>query len=261
MSPDQPSGCGASGQQRERLDMSRAHDTEVTPVERRDLDNAETFGNGDQARVDTAETEIGIALDEFTNARPVTFGERLDMQLARRDRAVELGLGCRAELPVDEPAGLSYDERGGEQRAGVALEELLATIMVRVRIVGDGDDDVGVDEKGQEPNPSASMSSSSAARRPLVDRPRLANRSLRGENCSAMTSPASRSGATPRSAASRSTRSATSSSSSIVHRVTLEVYELESANRFQRSRAPLKVRRSRRTTQVPLATRNSGFLR
>ncbi len=84
----------------------------------------------------------------------------------------------------------------------MAFQQLLTASVIRVSVVGSRDDDVGVDKEAQRPKPSPSRSSSSVARRPLVERPRLTKPSVRptGKR-SASTWPASTSGATPRSAA------------------------------------------------------------
>lgn len=57
----------------------------------------------------------------------------------------------------------------------MVLDDGTAALMIRVDVIGSRDDDVGVNDQGQDPNPSASISSSSAARRPLVEDPSATN--------------------------------------------------------------------------------------
>jgi hypothetical protein len=49
--------------------VPRAHDGEVSSVERRDLGDAETLGDRDEAGVDAAEPEIAVLVDELRDAR------------------------------------------------------------------------------------------------------------------------------------------------------------------------------------------------
>ena len=85
---------------------------------------------------------------------------------------------------------------GGEPVAEGVFGGVEGPAAVGIGVISD--DDVGVDEQVQRPNPSASMSSSSAARRPLVDRPKLAKVSWRrAGNSLARTSPASAFGRDP----------------------------------------------------------------
>ena len=174
---------GSSGKQRERVHVLGANNREVSAVECRDLMHAEAFGDGHQAGVNAAKSQVGVSLNELGNPPPIRRRQSLDGQVPVGDRAVEPSLGGRSELTLDQPAGLGDDQRGCGQRAGVVLEQRLAALVIGISVVGRGENDVGVDEKGQLPNPSASMSSSSAARRPFVERPRLTKPSLRcGEN-------------------------------------------------------------------------------
>jgi hypothetical protein len=185
---------------------------EVAPVECGDARDGQTFGDRDEAGVGAAKGEVGVALDKLADPGPVGDGEDFDCQLLGGERTVERRLGWRAELPIDQPAGLSDDQRRRDKGTGMAFKQLLATLVIRVGGISDGDDDIRIDEKAQRPNPSASRSSSSAARRPLVERPRPAKLSLRRTgNRSASTSPARSSVDVPRSAASAASRAATSS--------------------------------------------------
>jgi len=207
--------------------MIGANNREVAAVECRYLKHAETLGDGDQAGVNAAKSQVGVGLNQLGHPRPIRRCQSFNGQVPVGDRAVEPSLGGRSELTLDQPARLGNYQSGCGQRAGVVLEQRLAALVIGICVVGGSENNVGIDEQGQLPNPSANMSSSSAARRPFVDRPRLTKPSLRsGENRSVRTSAASVSGATPSSAAASATRSATpSSTSSVSFVMAAPVYE------------------------------------
>jgi hypothetical protein len=196
----------------------------MTKVERRHVGDAEPLGEGNEAGIDTAKPEVSVGVDQFGDALPVGRGECLDGQVAVNDRAVEAGLGRRSELSIDQPAGFRHHQRRRDERSGVTLQQRLTPNVVRIGVISGGENDVGVDQQCQRPNPSASISSSSLARRPVVEEPRLTNPSLRrGGKRSARTSAANASGATPRSAAAAATRVARSSSISTVSFVVIRL--------------------------------------
>jgi len=73
------------------------HDPKVTLVERGDLGGAQPFGNGDDRRVDEAEPEIGVALEEFRRPTPIGGREVLDREVSGRYGGDEGCLRSRSE--------------------------------------------------------------------------------------------------------------------------------------------------------------------
>ncbi len=193
--------------------------------------------------VDPTEAEIRVRVDQLGDPLPVRRREDFDSKVAGDDRAVEVGFGAGPELAIDQPTCLRHHEGCRDEGPGMTLQEGLTAIVVGISVIGRGQDDVGVDQEGQRPNPSASISSSSLARRSLVERPRLTNPSLRrGGNCSAKIWAARASGATPRWVAATATRTASASSTSTVSFVVISISV----------RTRLGVRR--RPTVAPLST-------
>src|SRR5258706_2217023 len=97
------------------------------------------------------------------------------------DGGIQAGLGLRSELAVDQVGGLGDDQGGGDQRPGVAFQQRPAGGMVLVGTVSGGHKRAGVNDQHywSRPNPSASISSASAASRAEVDEPTPANASVR----------------------------------------------------------------------------------
>lgn len=127
--------------------MRWTHDCEVAVVEGGDAGDAEAFGDGDQAGVGAAEAEVGVGLDEFTDAGPVVWAERFDGEVAVDDRRVERGFGVWAEFSVEEVGGFGDDEGGGDERPGVVADYPGGSGVVAVGAVGGRDDDAGIDDQ------------------------------------------------------------------------------------------------------------------
>lgn len=123
--------------------------------------------------------KVSIGFDEVGDALPVIWVECFYGEVALGDGSVEARFGNRAKLAVDQPTGFSDDERGGDQRTRVSFEDRLTAVVVGIGVIRSSQDDVRVDEEAQRPNPSASRSSSSVARLPLVERPKLTKPRLR----------------------------------------------------------------------------------
>jgi len=129
-------------------------------------------------------------------------GQLLDGELSRCHRAIAVCLCGLAQLALDRPAGLRDNESGRDKRTRVSFEEDLAALVVRVSFVGGGEDDVRIEDERQAPNSSVSMSSSSRADRPLVERGPGSRSSIPSSGeAFGDASAAKSSGATPRSAA------------------------------------------------------------
>ncbi len=107
---------------------------------------------------------------ELGDALPVGRGDLLDRDVAIQDGAVEAGLGRGSELSIDQRARFGHYQRRRDKRSGVTLQQRL-TDVVAFGVICSGQDDVGIDQQGQRPNPSASISSPSLARRPVVEEP------------------------------------------------------------------------------------------
>lgn len=136
----------------------------------------------------------------------------LNADLPRSHRRVQRRLSNRAELPINQPAGLSKDELSRQKRTRLRLEQTTTRIMVRIATVGRSEQYARVNQQRQRPNPSESICSASAAVRPELDSPAATKPSRRRFGiCSARTRDASSSGDTDCRAASCAKAAARSS--------------------------------------------------
>ena len=203
-----------SRKQFEAGDVLRADEAEMASVKGADAGCAESLSDRDEAAVDAAEMLIGVLNSERCDSSPIGCRERLDANLAGRRGLVQRGFGRRSELPVDQPSGLGDHEPGRDERSGMRLQQLPAGPVVGIASIGGSEQHAGVDDQRQRPNPSASMSSASAAVRPELDAPIATNPSFRRPwMCSASTRAASSSAVTDWRAASSASRAARSSGS------------------------------------------------
>lgn len=80
--------------------MRGANDAEVSAVQGGDTCRAEAFSDGDHAGVGSAERQILVAVDEFSDALPVDCSKGLDNEGAVDDRVAERWFGVWAEFSV-----------------------------------------------------------------------------------------------------------------------------------------------------------------
>ena len=144
---------GGLGEEFERVGVAGAYDAEVAVVKGADLDGSQAFGDGHQACVGAAQREVGVGVDELGHPGPVAGGECFDGDGAGGDAAVERCFGGRADLTVDQPAGLGDDQGGGDQRPGVLFDEVPAGSVVGVVAVSGGEEDAGIDEEHPSVSP------------------------------------------------------------------------------------------------------------
>lgn len=106
----------------EGVDVPRPNHSKVAKVQCRDLGYAQTFRYCHEARIRSTEAEVGVGLDQLGYTSPILAGDRLDIQVAGGDGLVEGRLSLRAELTIDEPAGLRDHNRRCHQRSGMIFE-------------------------------------------------------------------------------------------------------------------------------------------
>jgi hypothetical protein len=129
-----PSSCALSKdcsptnlrQQVERFDVSGPHYAEVSVVERRQYRDAFTLRYRHNRRVDEAEPEIRVLLDECDRAFVVGHREVDYPNVTRCDETKEGGLSRNAEAPLDEPRRLCNHWHGCGKIATVSAENLYA---------------------------------------------------------------------------------------------------------------------------------------
>ena len=114
--------------------VARTYDTEVAPVEGGDPVDREPLSDDDQTRVRTAETKVGICLDQIGDPPSIGGCEHLDLDLAR-GHGTEERFRRGADLPADEVGSFGDHERGGYERAR-ALDRRHAAVMIGVGVVG-----------------------------------------------------------------------------------------------------------------------------
>lgn len=74
----------------------------MSVIEGRHRDRSDPFGDDDHARVDDAEPEVLVLLDELGGALPISSAQIGGLELAGSG-AQEGRLGASAETPLDEP--------------------------------------------------------------------------------------------------------------------------------------------------------------
>ena len=89
---------------------------------------------------------VGALVNQFADPLPVGRDEILHSERAVDDRVVERALGLGTELAVDQ-GGLGDNQRRGDQRPFVALEERPAGLVVGVVPIGGGHQRAGVDDE------------------------------------------------------------------------------------------------------------------
>lgn len=127
--------------------MSWPNHVEVATVESGDARGAQALRNGNQTRVDPAEGQIGVELDELGDSDPVLRTQDLDLKVTSCERPVERCLSGRSELAIDQPAGLAHDQVGRHQRAGILLDEAGTPLVIGISAVGSCEKDPGVDDQ------------------------------------------------------------------------------------------------------------------
>lgn len=110
---------GGSGQQGERVEVARADDGEVPPVQGRDLAEAEAFGDRDDGGVDGPERQVGVLGDEVGGAGVVGEVQVDNLELAAAEGGQERGLGLGAAAGNEQLADLDDDRGGNPDRSGV----------------------------------------------------------------------------------------------------------------------------------------------
>lgn len=123
--------------------MARAHNAEVSAIERCHFGGVEPLGGGDYRGVDGAERHVAVFGDELGNANRVIGVQRLDREAAAGEIAKEADLGFPAETRLDQIGDLGDDEGGDDERPRMGLEQLQAGGVVGVVGV-----DVGIERPG-----------------------------------------------------------------------------------------------------------------
>ena len=115
--------------------MSGPDHGEVPPIERCDLADIEPFGESDHRGVGRTESEILIALDEFSHSRVVLRREVGDLVVAVRDGAMKRSLGSTPQLGVQKIADLRNNRLRDEEPPSSQTEaspQLHADMVIRV---------------------------------------------------------------------------------------------------------------------------------
>ena len=133
--------------------MRWAHDTEVAVVDGGDGVDAKSFSDSDDRRIDEAEIEIGVAVDELGSSLIVRRGEVIDAGVTAGEPGEERGFGGGSDPTVEQPAHLDDHGGGNDDRAAVMIEPVIAGLVVGVVAVSDRDEGARVDDDGgHEPN-------------------------------------------------------------------------------------------------------------
>lgn len=134
-SPSRSSPVGLSGQERERLGMTRSHDSEMTVIKRRHLDNVKPLGERHNRSVTAAQWKISVGVDEFCHPRVVLDGELDGPEITGSKRPQERRLSPRAPPGMQQVADLGNDRGWQHHRTPGKMhrsEQLDASVMVRV---------------------------------------------------------------------------------------------------------------------------------
>ena len=133
----------------ERGNVTRPDGGEVPQVHRRNRDDPEPLADSDHRRIRAAEPEIRVLAHEGRHPPKVGVDKLHELEGAVRPRAhavQEGGLGRRPQRPVDEVAGLGKDCRGDHEDIRRALEPVRGSRVMFVPAVGEGLQDIRVDE-------------------------------------------------------------------------------------------------------------------
>lgn len=194
-------------------------DGEVPTVKGGDLAQLKPLRDRDDDRVDAAETQVGVGLDQLRSTAEIRVQGMFDMDSSAREAAEEVRLNVYPRASGKQVADLGDYEVGHEERVAGRLEEAFAGLVVGVVDKRRRDERAGIDDDGAQTNPSASRrSSATRAEKPGLALPIAMKLSPPDPGGVAgvgtwvvRTSAARSSGLTPRSAASETRRSATSS--------------------------------------------------
>lgn len=127
--------------------MFRADRVEVATIGGEDRGDRAPLGDGDDARIRSAEWDVSALVDELGHALEVVLDEVGDDEVAVSERSEEGGLGCRAEVvPADHVADFGDDGRRYEERSGQGLQQPRALLVPYVGVVEAGDERAGIDE-------------------------------------------------------------------------------------------------------------------
>lgn len=96
----------------------------MTPVDRGDLRDAQTFGSGHDGSIDGAEWQIPISGNQLGDSHPVGNRDRLCMKRPTGKIAEESDLGPGPETSPEEVCDLGDDEGWHDERAAMTLEKL-----------------------------------------------------------------------------------------------------------------------------------------
>lgn len=111
--------------------MVRADDAEVAAIDRRDLDDAESFGSCDDRRVDGAQRQVAVARNKLGDPEDVggvgVLEDEVGVQIAE-----EAHLGLPTEACREQIADLGDDERWYDKWAGMGAQQLQAGRMVGI---------------------------------------------------------------------------------------------------------------------------------
>ncbi len=88
--------------------MPRPDQSEIAPVDRRDLCDSQTLGDCDHGHIGRVEASIFVEPDEFGHTSYVS-GKQIDQLELCRDEIKKLRVYGRSHVPVDRPTGLDKD--------------------------------------------------------------------------------------------------------------------------------------------------------
>lgn len=140
---------GSAGDDGERRHMARPDIVEIPAVHGGNRGNPETFGDGYQRGIRTAEAPIGLLPDEFGHPPQVGVRKVHRAELAcglAADRIGEVCLGDRTAEPVDEVARLDQNSDRKDQLVSLLGQPEATEVVCRVGPIGQRHDDVGVNQ-------------------------------------------------------------------------------------------------------------------
>ena len=137
-------GLMSSRQEFDRLQVARAEETEVAPVEGREFRFAETFHDRQHGGIDESDIEVPVGLQDL--ADPVVVGsEKLDHLVTTSANVRQQGReGVGADVRSGEVVRLDEDRRRDEPPFPRGSDQLRAFEMARVAGVESCDERAGV---------------------------------------------------------------------------------------------------------------------
>ena len=154
-------------------DVTRAHDREVTVIDRRNRRDLETFGSRDHRCIHYTEAQIGVGVHEVSHPVKVVWIHAVEVNALVSELTDEPHFGGVAGKLADEIRGFREHDLRNDQSLRGLLEERRAACIVRIVLDRGRYERPSVDDN-YRPNSSSRWSSSNRSASATLSAPGLA---------------------------------------------------------------------------------------